>query len=95
MSIITLIEVLRGVSPRKREKVKHLLKQAYRILNIDNNVILKYCELYTLLKEKGQLIPDADLLVASTALANNLTLVTKDKDSKRLIKYGLKLELRA
>jgi len=94
ISIITLLEVLRGVSPEKRGRVKRLLEKAFNILNIDNDVVLKYCELYTALKKQGQLIPDADLLIAATAIANNLTLVTKDKDFERLKKQGLKLELR-
>ncbi len=94
ISIITLIEVVRGVSSRKREKVKQLLEKTYEVLNIDNNVIMKYCELYQKLKEEGKLIPDADLLIAATAMVNNLVLVTKDKDFERLKEYGLQLELR-
>ena len=94
ISIITLIEVLRGISPRKRIRVKQLLEKSFDILNIDNKVILKYCDLYTLLKRKGQLIPDADLLIAATAIVNNLVLVTKDKDFERVKELGLRLELR-
>ena len=94
ISIITLIEILRGVSPRKRSKVKQLLEKSFDVLNIDNKVILKYCDLYTLLKQEGQLISDADLLIAATAIVNDLILVTKDKDFERVKELGLKLELR-
>ena len=94
ISIITLIEVLRGISSKKRKKVKQLLEKCFEIINIDNNVVLKYCELYTLLKQRGQLIPEADLLIAATAISNNLILVTKDRDFERLKELGLKLELR-
>ena len=94
ISIVTLLEVLRGVYSEKRGKVKQLLEKAFNILNIDNDVVLKYCDLYTTLKKQKQLIPDADLLIAATAIVNNLTLVTKDKDFERLKKQGLKLELR-
>ena len=94
ISIITLIEVLRGISPRKRIRVKQLLEKSFDILNIDNKAILKYCDLYTLLKRKGQLIPDTDLLIAATAIVNDLVLVTKDKDFERIKEHGLKLELR-
>jgi len=94
LSVITLIEVLRGVSEGKRESVKSLLEESYAILGIDNSVVLAYCELYSELRKRGELVPDADLLVAATALAHGLTLVTKDRHFERLGKYGLKLELR-
>ncbi len=94
ISIITLLEVLRGVRKEKRIKIKELLEEIYETLHIDNNVLLKYCELYDVLKSRGLLIPDADLFIAATAIANNLILVTKDRDFLRLRDYGLKLELR-
>lgn len=94
ISIITLIEVLRGVSSKRRNKVKELLEKGYEILNINNKVILKYCDLYNSLKKRGQLISDADLLIAAIAITNGLTLITQDKDFERLRRLGLKLELR-
>lgn len=92
ISVITLIEVLRGVPPGKRERVKELLEKSYNVLGIDNKVALKYCDLYTSLKREGRLIPDADLLIAATAIVNGLALVSKDKDFERLKEHGLKLE---
>ncbi len=94
VSIITMIEVLRGIHSEKRSRVKQLLEEGFDVLGIDNDVVLRYCELYTALKREGQLIPDADLLIAATAIVNNLVLATKDKGFKRLKKFGLKLELR-
>jgi len=94
ISIITLIEILRGTSSRKRIRVKQLLEEGFDVLNIDNKVVLKYCDLYNTLKKKGQLIPDADLLIAATAIVNDLVLVTKDKDFEQVKEHGLKLELR-
>lgn len=94
ISVITLIEVLRGVPSEKRLKVKELLEKSYNIINIDNEVILKYCELYDTLRQRGLLIPDADLLIAAMAIVNNLTLVTRDRDFERLKDLGLKLILR-
>ena len=92
ISIITLIEVLRGIEASKRGKVKKLLEECFNILNLDNKVIEIYCKLYNELREKGELIPDADLLVASTALAHNLSLKSKDKHFDKLRSFGLKLE---
>jgi len=94
ISVITLVEILRGVAREKRAEVKRLLEEAYEVLGLGNDVILKYCELYSKLKEKGEPVPDADLLIAATAVAYGRTLVTKDRDFERLARLGLKLELR-
>jgi len=91
ISIITLIEVLRGLETRKRAKVKELLEESFNLINLDNEVIQTYCNLYDRLKEEGTPIPDADLLIAATAIAHNLTLKTEDQHFKRLREFGLKL----
>ncbi len=91
ISIITLIEILRGLKTEKREKVKKLLEESFDIVNINNQVIETYCSIYRNLKEKGLLIPDADTLIAATAISNNMTLKTRDKHFKELKKFGLKL----
>ena len=88
---ITLIEVLRGLETRKRPKVKELLEESFNLLNLRNEVIETYCNLYSKLKEEGKLIPDADLLVAATAMSHNMTLKTKDEHFERLRHLGLKL----
>ncbi len=94
LSIITLIEVLRGVPWEKRGKVKRLLEESYEVLGLNNDVILKYCEIYEELKRRGELLPDADLLTAAIAMVYGYTLVTKDLGFKRLEALGIKLELR-
>jgi len=91
ISIITLIEVLRGLEIRKRPKVKELLEESFNLLNIDNKVVETYCSLYQKLKEEGSPIPDADLLVGATAMSHNIALKTKDEHFERLKKLGLKM----
>jgi len=93
ISIITVIEVLRGVLEDKRSDVKKLLEESFRVLLIDNEVVKTYCRLYDALKSMGKLIPDADLLITSTAIAHNLVLKAKDKHFMLLEKLGLKLQL--
>ena len=94
ISVITLIEVLRGIRDfNKRQTIKTLLEQAFTIINLDNNVIKTYCELYNLLKKSGELIEDADLLVAACAKAYSLELITSDEDFERLKKYGVKVKI--
>jgi len=91
ISIITLIEVLRGLEATKRPKVKELLEESFSLLNLDNKLVETYCNLYQKLKNEGILIPDADLLIAATAISNNISLKTKDEHFERLKKLGLKL----
>ena len=88
ISIITLIEVLRGVKAEKISEVKKLLEEAFKVLTLDNKVI----ETYGKLKEESETIPDADLLIAATAISHNTTLKTEDKHFQRLKNLGLKLE---
>jgi len=91
ISTITLIEFLRGIDTNKRPKTKQLLEQTFNHLAIDNNVILAYCNLYHKLKKQGTPIPDADLLIAATAITHNIALKTKDEHFKKLQKHGLQL----
>ena len=91
ISIITLIEVLRGLKARKRPKVKELLEESFNLLSLDNEVIETYCNLHRKLKKEGISIPDADLLIAATAISRNMTLKTRDEHFERLRELGLKL----
>ncbi|RLE49688.1 MAG: type II toxin-antitoxin system VapC family toxin [Candidatus Methanomethylicota archaeon] len=93
LSVITVIEFLRGVSEDKRDEVKKFLEESFKVLSIDNEVVKAYCKLYENLKSTGKPMPDADLLIASTAIAYELTLKTKNKHFTLLESLGLKLEL--
>ena len=93
ISVLTVIEILRGVAKEKRKKVKDLLEKTFDVIDIDNKVILEYCNLYQALRGKGELIPDVDLLIAACAKAYDLVLVTMDSDFERLKKYGVKVNL--
>lgn len=66
----------------------------YRVLGIDNEVALRYCEIYLQLKNLVELISDTDLLIAVVAMKYDHTLVIKDRDFQHLTKYDLKLGLR-
>ncbi len=91
ISAMTLVEILRGVKAEKRAEIKGLIEQTYPVFNLSNDVILTYCELYDGVKKKGEQLPDADLLIAATAMANGLRLETADQDFNRLKPYGLRL----
>ncbi len=91
ISVISLLEVLRGVPSEKRAEIKALLEESHRVHQIDNDVILKYAEIYNQLKSSGTLIPDADLIIGMTAIVKDLALNSNDKHFKRLESFGLTL----
>ena len=91
ISPITLLEVLRGIEDKKRPIAKRLLEDSFSVLNLNNSIIGVYCKIYRKLKAEGNLLPDADLIIAATAIANELTLETKDAHFLRLKSLGLKL----
>ena len=92
ISPLTLIEILRGIEDKKRTRVKQLLEESFSVVNIDNPTIETYCDIYSRLKKDGATLPDADLLIAASAMAHNLTLETNDAHFHRLKPLGLKLK---
>jgi tRNA(fMet)-specific endonuclease VapC len=81
ISVITVIEVLRGIDEEeKRNKMTSLVEEAFEILDVNKEVALTYLKLYFALKRKGETASDADELVAATALSKGETLLTSDRD---------------
>lgn len=92
ISVITLIEFLRGLKPEKVKPVKEALERAFTVLPLSNSVIEKYCQLYSSLKRRGQPLPDADLLIAATAITFNAPLATwNTRHYNRLKRENLRL----
>jgi tRNA(fMet)-specific endonuclease VapC len=94
ISIITGLEFLRGVEEKKRLSAKQLLEESFIVLNLDDSILEVYCSIYCKLKEQRILLPDADLIIAATAIAHNPTLKTNDEHFQRLIALGLKLKIK-
>lgn len=93
ISIITLIEVLRGLDAEKRARAKELLEESFSVQAIDNKVIETYCSLFRKLRSEGIQLPDADLLIAATAISNKMALKTGDEHFERLKSHGLKITI--
>jgi predicted nucleic acid-binding protein len=80
--------------PRQSGKTT-ILKVLQEKLKGKNVVFLNlraHCSLYHQLKEEGILVPDADLLIAATAMSHHIALKTKDEHFERLRHLGLRLE---
>ena len=80
ISTITLLEYVRGVPESEMLETLSLLKQSFQIYAIDDNVVLVYSKLYKALKQRKQIMKDADLIIAATAHTKSEKLLVKDKD---------------
>jgi len=80
---------MKKTSGKKTKALEHLSE--YCLLNTNTKSSRILAELKHELNQKGKAIPLMDLLIASIVLAHDGTLVTQDKDFKRV--QGLKAEL--
>ena len=96
INIISYYEILRGLKDLgNEEKLKRFedFIQENELVFIRKDTIEKAAEIYAYLKKEGNLIEDADILMASTAIVEDLVLITNNiKHFKRL--KGLKIDNR-
>lgn len=95
ISVITYGELLYGARRsdhvEKNLAVVHRIKELFPILDVDKAVIETFSILRSEARRSGDNLDDMDLLIASTALTNNLTLVSNNIRHFSKIK-GLRLE---
>ncbi len=90
ISLITLYEVVRG--SKDPYLMKKILEVSFKVYPLENEVILKAAELYRQLRKEGIMVGEADLLIAATAIANDVTLFTHNvKHFARFTPFGLRL----
>lgn len=81
VSAISVGEILEGLLETKYKKKLNLFKELLRtvtIINVDPPIIEKFASVRKYLRQKGLLIDNFDLLIASSCLVHDLTLVTND-----------------
>ena len=88
ISIVSIAEIRRGVAlmdkGRKRDALAEWLAQdltqrfEHRIIPVDEPVALAWGDLMGLAKRSGRGLPSMDGLIAATAIAYDLTLVTRN-----------------
>jgi Predicted nucleic acid-binding protein, contains PIN domain len=88
INIISYYEILRGLKDLGNEKKLRRFDnfiQESELLFITKDTIEKAAEIYAYLKKEGNLIEDADILMASTAIVEDLVLITNNlKHFKRV-----------
>ena len=83
LSVISLGEILEGVYGEANEEkrladIKDFLTKA-KLLNVDRKVAQEFAKSRSVLRKKGDLLDNMDLLIAFTALIYDLILLTKNK----------------
>ena len=87
-SIITRYEILRGLKAKaasKQTQAFDRLCTQSSILSLTDDVIVKASEIYASLHQRGELIGDADILIAASALVHGLGVVTNNENHFRRI----------
>jgi tRNA(fMet)-specific endonuclease VapC len=80
-SIITRYEILRGLQTKNATRQITTFEercQASQVLPLTDEIVVKAADIYGHLHRRGQLISDADILIAATAFVHGLTLVTEN-----------------
>ena len=81
-SIITRYEILRGLLAKGAEKqltAFERLCDKSNILPLTNTIVFQAAKIYADLHQRGELISDADILIAATAITHDLTIVTNNE----------------
>ncbi len=94
INIISYYEILRGLKDLgNEEKLRKFddFIQENELISIGKKTIETAAEIYAYLKKKGNLIEDADILMASTAIVEDLVLITNNINHFKRIKR-LKLD---
>jgi predicted nucleic acid-binding protein len=93
MSIISYAELWEGVLGSRRQEVYRSaladLVAGVPVLGLDRGTAEVFGGMRADLRRQGRLIPDLDLLIATTALRHDLTVISRDEHFRRL--PGLKL----
>ena len=82
-SLITRYEVLRGLKAKGalvQIAVFERLCAVSEVLPLTDTIVRRAADVYAGLYQRGQLIGDADILIAATAMENNLVCVTNNEN---------------
>lgn len=82
-SSITRFEILRGMKVKGAAgqlKFFDLFCRQNEIIELTDQIIIRAADVYADLYKNGQLIGDADILIAATALEYNLAVVTNNEN---------------
>ncbi len=83
VSVITRYEILRGLKAKQAVRQMAIFEDKCNrsyLYPVTDEIVVRASDIYAYLYQKGLLINDADILIASTAMVHNLTLITGNTD---------------
>lgn len=88
ISWVTVGELYDGAfgssDPDKELAIHRRFLRSFKILNLNDPIMTRFAEIRALLRRRGELIPDLDLIVGATALQYDLTVLTRDLHFRRI-----------
>ncbi len=90
-SILTRYEILRGLKAKSANKQLAAFEQfcvQCEVIPLDDASVVKAADIYAELHKRGEIIGDADLLIAAAALTHGLQVVTNNEDHFKRV-HGL------
>lgn len=88
LSVITYYEILRGLrylgNERKIRSFEELIDTS-ELITVDRAIITRASEIYAELMRRGELIGDADILIAASCQVKGMVLVTENEEHFRRI----------
>lgn len=95
LSIVSVAELWEGVhfshSPERSQAMLEEFLSGVVVLGIDEEICKRFGQLRGSLRRQGKIVGDFDLLIASSAMRHNLTLLTNNRKHFENIE-GLRLE---
>ena len=94
INVISYYEILRGLKDLgNKEKLRRFEEfvQENEFVSIRKETVVKAAEIYAYLKKQGNLIEDADILMASIAIVEDLVLITNNIKQFKRVK-GLRID---
>lgn len=88
ISIITRYEILRGLKAKNASRQIVAFDRfcgSSRIVSLCDEIVVRAAEIYAVLKQRGSLVGDADILIAASALVHGLAVVTNNEAHFRRI----------
>lgn len=88
ISAITRFEIRRGLCAKKAStQARHFDEFCSRtqVLPVTDEIIVRASEVYADLHQRGELISDADVLIAATALVHSLGVATNNEEHFRRV----------
>ena len=82
LSVITRYEILRGLKARNASRQQEAFEDfcaANAVLPLTEAVVVRAADIYADLHQRGELIGDADILIAATAMVEERSLVTNNR----------------